>query len=323
MARTEFSSSTGGWTAGGDFPAVVDEGDAVRANPNARWETTVSLAELERSYGRGPLLGLAVVDRNGHGFDGGRVEKVELRFANGSVLIDGDTARRRLGLKSNWFSIGYLTRNGAIQEPIDGQLIARYVDRAHRTLLGRAPTLAEAAEGAAAVKTGSRFDLTLRLARHELFAGTLVDDLYRLALGREPDGPGRAYWIATMAGGLKYEQLGTLFYGSDEYFDRAGGTDGTFVDTLYRNILGREADGPGRRYWVDLLATDRANPDDVANAFYVSIESRRDRARSMHRLILGSGPGASLTDRLADRLLVVDDLTLAAELAVDLDLEDP
>ncbi|MEL6982002.1 MAG: DUF4214 domain-containing protein, partial [Actinomycetota bacterium] len=104
--------------------------------------------------------------------------------------------------------------------------------------------------------------------------------------------------------------------------NRSGGTNASFVDALYQDILGRQPDADGRSYWIDQLGSGRARPDDVANAFYRSIESRRDRARSMHVAVLGTEAGASLTQRLADRLLTIDDLTLAAELAVDLDLED-
>ena len=91
----------------------------------------------------------------------------------------------------------------------------------------------------------------------------------------------------------------------------------------HRDRAGRPPDAGGRAYWIDLLDRGLANPDDVANAFYRSIESRRDRARAMHALVLGHEPGASLAQRLAERLATIDDLALAAELAVDLDLEDP
>lgn len=321
VARTEFSSSTGGWTAGGDFPAVRDEGDATASNPNSRWETTVDLAGLEATYGRGAIVGIGVVERNGLGSDGGRVEKVELRFTRGSVVITGDRLRRHLGLKSNWFSIGTLTRDGVVQEPIDDQLIARFIDGAFRRLEGRAPTADEVSRWQATITEGSRLDLANALVHGERFSGSLIDDLYQKALGRRADGVGRAYWVATMAGGLKYEHLGTLFYGSQEYRNRSGGTSAGLVDALYRDILHRAPDDAGRRYWIELLDGGRANPDDVANAFYRSIESRRDRARAAHLRVLGADPGASQVERSAERLLVVDDLTLSAELALDLDLD--
>jgi hypothetical protein len=300
---------------------VVDQGDATSANPNAQWEVTVDLLGLESSYRRGSIVGIGVLERNGLGPDGGRVGTVELRFSGGSVVVTGDQLRRALGLKSDWFSIGTMTRNGVVLEPIDHQLIARFIDSAYRRLEGRGPTAEEVERWQRDINRGSRLDLANSLVRGRQFAGALIDDLYLRALGRLADGDGRAYWVATMAGGLKYEHLGTLFYGSQEYVRRSGGTNPGFVDALYRDILGRAPDASGRRYWIELLDGGRAKPDDVANAFYRSIESRRDRARAAHIRVLGADPGASRVERSAERLLTVDDLTLSAELALDLDLD--
>ena len=71
VARTEFSSSSGGHTAGGDFPAVVDAGDSISANRNANWQVSVDLQAIEDSYDLGPIRGVAVIERNGLGADGG------------------------------------------------------------------------------------------------------------------------------------------------------------------------------------------------------------------------------------------------------------
>lgn len=48
-ALTEFSASTGGYTAGGTFPAVVDEGDSV--SPDHTWSATVSPTASPRPSG--------------------------------------------------------------------------------------------------------------------------------------------------------------------------------------------------------------------------------------------------------------------------------
>ena len=61
VARTEFSSSTGGYTAGGTFPAVVDEGDALAQNPNAAWVASVSGDAVIKAY---PQLG-ALAEHHG------------------------------------------------------------------------------------------------------------------------------------------------------------------------------------------------------------------------------------------------------------------
>jgi SpoIID/LytB domain protein len=105
VARTEFSSSTGGWTAGGTFPAVVDEGDAVSSNPNHAWSTSVARSTLESAYNLGTLTGFQVLDRNDLGAMGGRVVVIRFTGTNGSVDKTGDQVRQTLSLKSNWFDV--------------------------------------------------------------------------------------------------------------------------------------------------------------------------------------------------------------------------
>jgi SpoIID/LytB domain protein len=109
VALTEFSSSTGGHTAGGTFPAVPDEGDSISNNPNHTWRAQVPVATVEARYpALGELFSVEVTRRNGlsgpHG-DGGRVLEVVLRGSRGSVVVSGDQLRIALGLKSAWFRI--------------------------------------------------------------------------------------------------------------------------------------------------------------------------------------------------------------------------
>lgn len=112
VARTEFSSSTGGYTAGGTFPAVPDDGDDVSANPNHDWSTDVAVTAIEAAFDKyhgrefGALQALVVVERNGLGADGGRVRSIRAEFANGTSTVTGDRFRSLLGLKSDWFTPG-------------------------------------------------------------------------------------------------------------------------------------------------------------------------------------------------------------------------
>ncbi len=310
VARTEFSSSTGGYTAGGAFPAVVDGGDSVAANPNHTWRAAVPIATLESRYDRGRLLAFNVTERNGLGADGGRVLRVSLEFERGTVTESGDAIRQILGLKSNWF-----TPVGAFTNDTRSTVEGKYIDWAHRTLGGRDATGADLDRWYHTIVAGDRRAMTGALVVSDHFVGELLDDLYETALGRGPDDTGRTYWIDEVRQGLKLQQAGVLFYGSQEYYDRSGGTDASFVGALYRDILHREPDAGGQRYWQDRLADGSARFDDVAAGFYSSLESRRDRATRLHERVRGPVVSAAVQDALADRLLRVDDLSLAAEIA--------
>lgn len=336
IARTEFSSSSGGYTAGGDFPAVPDDGDAVADNPNSTWTTTVNLSSIEKQHDLGRIAELAIVERNRLGRDGGRVLRAEYRFERGTVEVSGDDFRRAFGLKSNWFTPGPVMRGGVATdtETVSGGETSEDVDvsdtgkdadtgtgqefvkRTFERLQGREPTASELDQWStkAETRTGKR-ELATELVDTEYFAGVLIDDLYETALARSSDDSGRAYWIQTMKDGFAYEQVGVHFYGSDEYFTRMQRSEDRFVVSLYRNILGREPDAEGRRYWNETLAQDAGNVV-VAESFYRSVESRRDRSRRLYERVLDQNPNAEQVEALASRLLEIDDLALAAEIAV-------
>ncbi|MBM4519756.1 SpoIID/LytB domain-containing protein [Rhodococcus hoagii] len=104
IMAAEFSSSSGGFTAGGVFPAVVDEGDVV--SPNRNWQQTVTAGAIANAYGVGELISFDVIGRNNLGADGGRVTRVKVVGTARTVEGSGDEARWKLGLKSDWFTVG-------------------------------------------------------------------------------------------------------------------------------------------------------------------------------------------------------------------------
>ncbi len=112
VARTEFSSSTGGWSAGGVFPAVQDLGDGTERNPNHDWDNTVNVATLEARFSGRSLDYVFVSERNGLGEDGGRVLEVTLVFGNETFTMSGNDFRRAAALRSDWFSIDWIRSEG-------------------------------------------------------------------------------------------------------------------------------------------------------------------------------------------------------------------
>ena len=84
MARTQYSSSTGGYTAGGTFAAVPDLGDSVcvpgACNPHHTWQAQVPVSAIESAYPQiGTLESVGVTQRNNLGDLGGRVLEMTLQ----------------------------------------------------------------------------------------------------------------------------------------------------------------------------------------------------------------------------------------------------
>ena len=116
-AFTEFSASTGGYTAGGLFPAVVDDGDTIA--PAHDWKATVSPDSIGAAFGVGPLRSFEVIEANGLGPEHGRAIKVRVVGANRTVEATGDEARVKLQLKSDWFSVdGQQTPPKIVKPPV-------------------------------------------------------------------------------------------------------------------------------------------------------------------------------------------------------------
>lgn len=112
-AFTEYSSSTGGWTAGlnegSRFPAVEDLGDSTANNPNHTWRTTIRRVDVEATYPSiGRLTRIEVIQRNGLGEWGGRVRGIRFEGTEGTKTITftrwaNDTFRKTFALRSDWY----------------------------------------------------------------------------------------------------------------------------------------------------------------------------------------------------------------------------
>src|SRR5690606_12582064 len=241
IARTEFSSSTGGWTAGGVFPAVKDDGDATSRNPNHTWSQTMSAADLARRLKLPAGVGVAsirVTGRSGVGDMGGRVTELTWTGTDGvthraSARPEQDTIRSLLGLKSNWFSV-----SGFSQAEADALVSALYED-----LLGRGVDPTGRATWTGRLMSGtSQTELVNTLTRSDEYINIRVAQAYREVLGRTPDAPGARDWLQWIrAGRYTVDDVQRVFYDTQEYFTRSGGTREGYVARLYETVLRRTA----------------------------------------------------------------------------------
>ena len=136
-ARTEFSSSTGGYTAGGDYPAVPDLGDGIATNPHHSWRLTPSPATVVANLGlSGTLLSASVTARTPA--DGGRrAQTVTFVTTTGTFTRTGDQVRQGLGLKSTYFTLTY---NSGPTGPVPGAGVGLAVRRGNQFLIRQSAT---------------------------------------------------------------------------------------------------------------------------------------------------------------------------------------
>jgi len=92
-----------------------------------------------------------------------------------------------------------------------------------------------------------------------------VARMYQAVMGRAPDSGGLDYWAAQRDTGMTTSHMALGFMGSLEYSTRYGNPDNSaFVNLLYHNVLGRDAEPAGRDYWNGVLAAGTARADVIA-----------------------------------------------------------
>jgi SpoIID/LytB domain protein len=281
--RTEFSSSTGGWTAGGAFPAVEDLGDATAANPNHNWSRAIDAGTLAGDLGTPPITGLSVTQRNGLGADGGRVLQVAVDTTGGQYTFTGNQFRRAVGLKSDWFKFNVRSYTEAVS----------YTKALYNDLLHRSGSASDVAAWASSIAAGSD---TRKIARTFIAAPErlkrTVASVYTGALHRSPDSRGMLTWVGLLQSGASFNDLNAQIYGSSESLSVLGGGDvRTWVNGVYQGLLGRSASAADRSSWAAQAAV--RGRVWVAWAISASGEARLLRLTGYYTEMLGRGVDAA------------------------------
>lgn len=114
-------------------------------------------------------------------------------------------------------------------------------------------------------------DAVTQVNQNVTTVGGFVNRLYRLAMEREADAEGLAYWIGTLKSGEKTgAKVAEGFIESPEFTNRDL-SDEKYVTILYQIFMGREPDAEGFQYWIKLLSSG-VSRTFVANQFCTSSE---------------------------------------------------
>ena len=85
------------------------------------------------------------------------------------------------------------------------------------------------------------------------------------------------YWINQFSSGANsIRVVASSFLGSAEFAERYGEnvSDSTYVNTLYKNVLGRDADSGGLNYWLGQLNSGAETRYEVLLGFSESAENK-------------------------------------------------
>ena len=104
-------------------------------------------------------------------------------------------------------------------------------------------------------------------------AGASLDRLYEAYFLRRADAEGFNYWMNQFRAGAELSEIAEWFADSEEFQTRYSGLEfGDFLDQLYRDVLDREPDEGGKRYWLDLLEDGQLTRGSIVVQFTESAE---------------------------------------------------
>jgi len=262
VAATQYSSSTGGYTAPGAFPGVPDAGDAVcvpgACNPNHTWSASVPVSTIQATWSQlGTLQSISITGRNGLGDWGGRVTAMTLIGSKGNVTLTGDTFAADVGLKSDWFTtdtglgaagVGMAaTLNGggywvaAANGAVDAFGNAAYFGSEEGLAL-RQPIV-----GMAATPTGNGYWLVaadggiFTFGDAHFYGSTGALRLKQPIVGMAATPDGQGYWLVAADGGV-------FTFGDAHFYGSTGNL------RLDKPVVGMAAATGGQGYW--LVASD-------------------------------------------------------------------
>ena len=172
-----------------------------------------------------------------------------------------------------------------------------FLKQAYADLLGRSVDAAGLAAWSAMLDGGvSHKQVALAIEQSPEFETKLIQGLYGTYLGRPADTLGVSTFVPLLAAGSTVEQVQALILGSPEYFEGHGsGTNDTFLESVYQDVLGRTIDPTGQAAWGTMLQPG-SSPDALSARLRVatdvlnSLEAREDLVKTYYTTYLMRSP---------------------------------
>lgn len=134
---------------------------------------------------------------------------------------------------------------------------------------------------------------------HALAEDQALARLYKAVFDRMPDTDGFQYWSERLDTGLDFDDVVGNFLGSTEFINTYSELDNSqFLNTLYNNVLDRDADEEGQQYWNGQLENSALSRAQVVHSFSESAEFKNLSATDVGHFIETSGQTSLTTDML-------------------------
>ncbi|MFZ6653669.1 DUF4214 domain-containing protein [Undibacterium sp. TJN19] len=114
-----------------------------------------------------------------------------------------------------------------------------------------------------------------------------ISRLYLAAFNRIPDYDGFLFWMGVHRNGGATNQIAQVFAQSQEFVSKYGAdlSNAQFLDLIYQNVLGRNADAAGRDYWVQQMEAGMPR-GEILNQFAQSPEFQSTAATKVYASVV-------------------------------------
>jgi hypothetical protein len=121
----------------------------------------------------------------------------------------------------------------------------------------------------------TRAQVALDIEQSAEYRTRVVESLYATLLGRPADILGLSSFVNALGSGTTIEQVKAAILGSAEFYNRSGGTNSDFVQSVYESVFGRPAEPAGLSAWLSSLQAGMTR-NAVAQLILSSPEAEQD-----------------------------------------------
>lgn len=180
----------------------------------------------------------------------------------------------------------------------------RWINQIYIDLLGRpADALGiSSLTGLLGVSGATRASVARTVEASAEYQSRLVTSFYATFLHRVPSAAELAFWLPAFASSLSDEQIEAQFVGSAEFFAIAGGTNASWINSVFNDVLGRAPSAAEMTSYASILGSTSRTTVGLSILNSSEAESRRVQqyyARFLHRTPLASETTALTTAFLA------------------------
>jgi Domain of unknown function (DUF4214) len=152
--------------------------------------------------------------------------------------------------------------------------VASYVTNLYQEILGRDPDTNGFYGWSDELQSGRKTTNQVAVAfitSDEYRRGTVIS-YFQVQLGRTPSNAEVQPFVDRLQNGESQDRLRVTFFGSEEFFNKAGRNNTQFVSNLYTEALGRSATTGELNFWTNELARTGGDRTYVAREFLKSNE---------------------------------------------------